>query len=84
MKDYSISHISKDAPFTETLENTDENLNMLINKGYKQSPNSKRSSLDSVLRYNPKRMVYWYSSKKSAYDSDCFFSQQSIKTIYRY
>lgn len=70
------------AQYTKTLDNTSENILLLESQGYKKSNVSKPFNVNSKLRYNPVRMVYWFSSSQAAYESDCFFTRQSIGTIF--
>ena len=63
-----------------TLENTKENIIDLESKGFTKSSVSKSNSINKVLRYDVKRKVYWFSSKRYWYpqDSDIY---SSLKTL---
>jgi hypothetical protein len=66
---------------TNTLNYSQENINELEAKGYRKSSISKPYSNGKVLRYSPKRGVYWFSSRRSAHNSDCFFTRQRVGQI---
>ena len=66
---------------TKTLDYSQENINELEAKGFKKSNVCKPYSKGKVLRYSPKRMVYWFSSRSSARNADCFFTRQRVGQI---
>ena len=65
----------------KTLDNTDKNIKDLESQGYVKSSVSKPFNYNKVLRYDTKRMVYWFSSSTAAHMSDCFFTRQNVGTI---
>lgn len=69
-------------PLVKTLKYSQENIDKLISEGYKKSPVCKPYSTDKVLRYDPKRMVYWYSTSKAAHMSDCEYTRQNTGTLF--
>lgn len=70
--------------YTKTLEYSVENIKELEALGYVKSPVCKPYSKDKVLRYNPKRMVYWFSNRTAAYMSHCQLIQDGVKSIWLY
>ena len=61
-----------------TLDYSNENLENLENLGYKKSPVTKPYSQGKVIRYSPKRMVYWFTSKHVAEKITSFLNRKKI------
>jgi hypothetical protein len=63
-----------------TLENTIDNVQSLEDKGYKQSPVSKPNGMSKVLRYDVKRMVYWFTGTRHYLhqDTDIHYTPQVL------
>jgi len=65
----------------ETLKYSDKNIKELEELGYKKSSVSKPYSLNKVIRYSPKKGVYWFCSSSSAYSSDCYFTRKNVMQL---
>ena len=63
-----------------TLKNTKENIQMLKRQGYNKSSVSKPNGMYKCLRYDTKRMVYWFSSDRYYYKQNCdaYFNTHTI------
>lgn len=68
-------------PLVKTLKCTQPNIDKLERQGYTKSPVCKPYSANKVLRYDPKRMVYWFSTSVTAHLCDCEFTRQNVGTI---
>lgn len=64
-----------------TLENTEENIEKLEDRGYTKSPVSKPNGMNKVIRYNIKRKYYWFSSNRYGYVQDTDICSSCSKQI---